>query len=109
MFFNRSAGNYDNDFWKVLDIPHYPPASTYEPPKHIPLQKLLLDVSNVFYYVGSIPYPPCTEGVSWFLYNSPQPISDEQINNLQSWFNGTYRETQNGTPSPIFKEGVLPN
>jgi carbonic anhydrase len=38
---------------------------------------------NYYNYTGSLTTPPCTEGVNWFVFNSPITISVEQVKKLQ--------------------------
>lgn len=35
------------------------------------------DSMELMYYKGSIPYPPCTENVDWFIYHEPMSISHQ--------------------------------
>jgi carbonic anhydrase len=37
------------------------------------------ELHSLMYYKGSLAYPPCTEGVDWFVYHSPLRISDSQV------------------------------
>jgi carbonic anhydrase len=37
--------------------------------------KELLPVGQIFQFTGSLTTPPCTEGVNWFVYERPVPIS----------------------------------
>ena len=60
----------------------------------------------LLYYSGSIPYPPCTENVDWFIYNQPLGISDSQLEAIQSHFTNNYRNTHNGT---MYAVGSFPS
>lgn len=40
---------------------------------------LLPEDRTYFHYAGSLTTPPCTEGVSWNVYRSPVPASQEQL------------------------------
>ena len=40
-----------------------------------------LDSSGYFRYVGSLTYPPCTEGTIWNFYEKKLPISSAQVKN----------------------------
>jgi carbonic anhydrase len=69
MYFDRSfGGNTRNSFIDSLQLDT--PGAT---PLHINFQLLLNKISlvSLWYYEGSIPYPPCTENVKWFLFNDP--------------------------------------
>ena len=70
IFFDTSAGNYDNDFLEALwgdgdDV-------------DINLQSFLsnIDFSEYWNYPGSLTTPPCTEGIKWTVIKDVQPISD---------------------------------
>ena len=73
IFFDTSAGNYDNDFLEALwgdgdDV-------------DINLQSFLsnIDFSEYWNYPGSLTTPPCTEGIKWTVIKDVQPISDAQL------------------------------
>ena len=74
VFFDRSAGNYDNDFLtKLWD----PDSDNVE----VNVASFLsnVDFSEYWNYPGSLTTPPCTEGVKWTVIKDVQPISDEQL------------------------------
>jgi carbonic anhydrase len=47
-----------------------------------------------FRYNGSLTTPPCTEGISWFLMNSPVEISAEQLADFTAIIDGNNRPLQ---------------
>eukprot|EP01098_Paradermamoeba_levis_P006207 TRINITY_DN2582_c0_g1_i1.p1 TRINITY_DN2582_c0_g1~~TRINITY_DN2582_c0_g1_i1.p1 ORF type:complete len:839 (-),score=304.57 TRINITY_DN2582_c0_g1_i1:204-2720(-) len=49
---------------------------------------------GVFTYVGSQTTPPCSEGVSWFVYEQVQTLSTEQLRTLQAAVGKNARPTQ---------------
>jgi len=53
----------------------------------IPLASLFdgLDTNSLWYYKGSLPYPPCTAGVEWYLFDSAFRITDAQLDELKSF------------------------
>jgi len=42
-------------------------------------QNLLPSKLNYYQYSGSLTYPPCSEGVEWIVFNTPQQVSKKQI------------------------------
>ncbi|HEV2327042.1 MAG TPA: carbonic anhydrase family protein [Terracidiphilus sp.] len=45
-------------------------------------------------YTGSLPEPPCTEGVQWYVFETPLPISLRQLNAFVSIFRMNTRPLQ---------------
>lgn len=45
-------------------------------------------------YPGSLPAPPCTEGVQWYVYETPVSISQRQLNAFVSLFRMNTRPLQ---------------
>jgi carbonic anhydrase len=45
-----------------------------------PSDLLPRDTRRYFMYMGSVSAPPCTEGVTWFVFKNPIYLSEEQIN-----------------------------
>lgn len=69
----------------------------------INLQQLLPEDKSVYQYVGSLTTPPCTEGVNWFVLESPITMSNEQINQFSSIFLQNNRPIQNINNRDVFK------
>lgn len=97
VFFDRSAGNEDNEFLEALwdtsgDTLKVPSASFLEG----------IDMSKYWNYEGSLTTPPCTEGVKWTVIEQVQPISDRQLAKFSAlWADkqgfdglGNYRDVQ---------------
>ena len=40
----------------------------------------ILNTNGYFRYVGSLTAPPCTEGVSWTIFDTKLSISHSQVN-----------------------------
>lgn len=72
--FDRSAGNYDNDFLDAF-------LDDQSEDVTIKLSSFMngVDFSEYWNYAGSLTTPPCTEGVKWTVIKQVQPISDAQL------------------------------
>lgn len=55
---------------------------------------LIPENKSTYQYVGSLTTPPCTEGVSWFLFKEPIEMSKEQINKFAEIFPANNRPVQ---------------
>ncbi len=69
--------------------------------KEAPLNEVVMDVKALIpedpgysLYSGSLTTPPCTEGVTWYVMNTPIEGSTEQINKLQSIMSNNARPIQ---------------
>jgi carbonic anhydrase len=55
----------------------------------------LLPADHSYYsYTGSLTTPPCSEGVRWFVLQSPVEVSQEQENRFAAFYPGNARPTQ---------------
>ena len=74
LFFDRSEGNFDNEFIRAL----FDPDPDYMTSK---LSDILVLSSFETYwnYMGSLTVPPCTENVSWTIVDATRPISRNQL------------------------------
>jgi len=57
-------------------------------------QRLLPDKLTHYHYVGSLTTPPCTEGVEWFVLNTPVELSKAQILQFRSFYSKNNRPLQ---------------
>ena len=55
---------------------------------------LLPGVRSYYRYDGSFTTPPCTEGVNWFLMDTPVELSTTQIDAFQEIYSNNYRPVQ---------------
>jgi carbonic anhydrase len=44
--------------------------------------------SGYFYYMGSLTTPPCTEGIPFFLFDTPIEVSQEQLETIEAYAPG---------------------
>lgn len=56
--------------------------------------EFILDESSYYSYSGSLTTPPCTEGVSWVVFDSINSISTEQYEALGAYHVGNNRPVQ---------------
>ena len=47
---------------------------------HILPSSDILNTNGYFRYVGSLTTPPCTEGISWTIFDTKLSISHSQVN-----------------------------
>ena len=62
--------------WNHIPLEKNQPVSS--PTARIDLEQLLPEARGYHTYMGSLPYPPCTEGVIWVVLQTPVSISPEQ-------------------------------
>lgn len=77
---------------------HIPPEKNKEwlvKYKQLNPQDFLPQILTHYHYVGSLTTPPCTEGVSWNVLNTPLEASMEQIALFRKFYNANYRPLQN--------------
>jgi len=51
-------------------------------------------VHTRYYYIGSLTTPPCTEGVTWNVLNTPLQMSRGQIEAFRTLYPGSNRPVQ---------------
>jgi carbonic anhydrase len=92
VFIEEGASNHE--LGKVVD--NIPMVEDMPIPIHttINAEDLLPAGSKVFTYRGSLTTPPYTEGVRWFIYDSPIQASARQIREFQEFYLGDNRPTQ---------------
>ena len=76
MFDRKDGGEYDNPFLKSLQLDKAVPDPGY-PLKNVMVQEFLwnIDMSKYWTYQGSLPTPPCSEGITWTVIEQIQPLS----------------------------------
>ena len=57
-------------------------------------QSLLPEIMTHYAYTGSLTYPPCTEGIKWFVLNTPVPFSRSQIVKFRESYSANARPPQ---------------
>lgn len=62
--------------WNSLPLQ---PGDQYMPQTEIDLASLLPEHRGYYLYVGSLTTPPCTEGVTWAVMQTPIAVADEQL------------------------------
>ena len=60
----------------------------------IDLATLIPDDSAIFRYAGSLTTPPCSEIVSWVVFDRPVEVSPIQIEAFAELYPNNYRPTQ---------------
>lgn len=124
LFFDRkSGGDYENKFIGSLRAKElWDDEMTYSP--YIPLFQQVQRVSTaeIYNYAGSLTAPAlqaggyvdCTENVNWIILHDPQPISTQQLDEIQHMWsknatfangNGNNRESQALNGRKIYAKG----
>ncbi len=60
----------------------------------IDIRGLIPADSAIFTYDGSLTTPPATEGVRWFVYQTPLTVSAEQLKKFKQLYNHNFRPVQ---------------
>ncbi|KAG0643950.1 alpha carbonic anhydrase, partial [Tuber brumale] len=59
-----------------------------------------IETSTIHYYNGSFPFPPCSEGVLWFVSGTPIPLGNEEFQGLKKVTKFNSRHVQNDIGLP---------
>lgn len=87
------AGNDNPEIDKIWN--HVPQAKNEEVDAGtIDLAALLPSKKTYYHYTGSLTTPPCTEGVSWNVMNTPVTLSKEQILSFRALYSINNRPIQ---------------
>ena len=70
--------------------------NTRNRPPHIYINagRLLPSRRDYFSYTGSLTTPPCTEGVRWFVLDTPVEVSKQQVARIRDLFGSNVRPVQ---------------
>lgn len=75
-------------------IPEHKNAERMVPGETINAEDILPKVFTHYFYVGSLTTPPCTEGVRWYVLNTPIELSREQILEFRKHYSHNNRPIQ---------------
>lgn len=67
---------------------------------------LLPSSQTTFRYAGSLTTPPCTEGISWIVMNTPVQLSANQLASLKNVFEGNNRPVQPLNERPLIEDAT---
>lgn len=85
-------------------LQQFQPATTVELKQSLPLQAVLPTQGPIIRYLGSLTTPPLTEGVRWYLDQTPLTISADQLARYQQFFpQQNNRDLQDRHDRPILK------
>ncbi|PWW73071.1 carbonic anhydrase [Tuber magnatum] len=59
-----------------------------------------IETSTIRYYNGSLPFPPCSEGILWYISEEPVRLRNEEFQDLKKITKLNSRHTQNDLGSP---------
>lgn len=81
-----------NDLWK--NIPHEKNEEVAVSGTKLNPEKLIPEVQTHYHYQGSLTTPPCSEGVSWNVLNTPLEVSKSQIDAFKKLYSKNNRPVQ---------------
>ncbi|MBZ0272828.1 carbonic anhydrase family protein [bacterium] len=94
IFMNEDEVEAANADWDVF-INNLPDEDdTAEPVDEVTLSNLLPATRTYYAYDGSFTTPPCTEGVLWFVLDTPVELSTTQLNALKAKYDDNFRPVQ---------------
>lgn len=65
---------------------------------------LLPDGSDYYTFTGSLTTPPCTEDVTWVVYDQPMTISEQQLDSFTKYYSNNNRPVQDLNGRAITKD-----
>ncbi|KGR78300.1 hypothetical protein CD29_11290 [Ureibacillus manganicus DSM 26584] len=89
------------DLWALL--PEHITSQPIEVNRSIDLNEVLPEDKSVFQYSGSLTTPPCTEGVTWILFEKPVEMSAIQIEAFAEIYSHNNRPIQQLNDRKIYK------
>lgn len=93
-------GKYNSDFEQILEQ-----FATQKSKEHFRVINLFPKEKSYYHYLGSLTTPPLTEGVEWYLFNTPVEVAREQIERFIQIHGRNNRQIQplNGRPILEYK------
>jgi hypothetical protein len=74
-----------NSLWDFRTVPDIALNSIISKGNYInPYEDLFPGTYSHFNYVGSLTTPPCTPGAKWFIFDTPVPISSDDVNIIRA-------------------------
>ena len=89
-----SKGSENKAFQTLLENLPTAENKKRESNQRIDVQALLPENQTYFHYTGSFTTPPCTEGVLWYVLETPIELSESQIQKFREIINGNNRPVQ---------------
>lgn len=81
----------------LLNMPDTPDVATHNPTlQRIDPNRFRPEGAHlkIYSYSGSLTTPPCTEGVSWYIYEKPISVSYLQLQRLRAFYADNNRQLQ---------------
>ena len=74
-----------NSIWQYQTVPDIAIGGTVTSEQRInPYEDMFPGTYSHFNYIGSLTTPPCTPGATWFIFDTPVPISSDDVDILRS-------------------------
>jgi len=89
MWYKQPAGGFSNSFLDSIDWANAPADTTRQTviSNKVRLSKLKEAFEGEYFsYFGSLPVPPCTEGVQYFVMKRPLGVTEQQLGTIQALY-----------------------
>ena len=88
----------ENEYLSMIwdDVPEHA-NEHHEEAKDLLLAEMFPTDKRIYHYLGSLTTPPCTEGVEWFVLDTPIAMSKDQIQRFRSLYHGNNRPVQDNS------------